>query len=49
MNYQLIANSEVVKKIVGDEVVYVPNDPANSNWQEYQAWLAENNEPLPAE
>ena len=31
---------------------YIPNDEANSDWREYQDWLAadpENNVPIPAD
>ena len=28
---------------------FIPFDPANTDYQEYLEWLAEGNEPLPAE
>jgi len=31
------------------DTAFIPFDPANTSYQEYLAWLAEGNEPLPAD
>lgn len=53
MQYQLIANSNYLKRTDPQGVItFIPDDPANTDWQAYQAWLAAdpvNNVPLPAD
>ena len=31
------------------DTTFIPFDPANTDYQEYLKWLAEGNEPLPAD
>ena len=45
----LEGNCVVLKLIQGKNPLYIPNDPANTDYQEYLEWLAEGNEPLPAD
>lgn len=50
--YQLLPSSvgqpsNYVKRI--SDNAFIPFDPANTDYQEYLKWLAEGNEPLPAE
>lgn len=43
--YQLTSTNRVVIRTA--DTASIPNDPANRDWIEYQAWLAEGNEPDP--
>ena len=53
INYKLMpinqqtGKTEVVQRLPGN--YFIPFDPANIDYQEYLAWLAEGNEPLPAD
>jgi len=53
MRYQLINDSEssfVVKHIDSNGVIsFIPKDEASSHYQEYLEWVAEGNEPEPAD
>lgn len=49
MTYQLISGSDSVLRTDDEGIIsLVPADPANRDWQSYQAWLADENEPDPA-
>ena len=45
--YQLTSDKNTVKRIA--DSAFIPFDPANTDYQEYLKWLAEGNEPLPAD
>lgn len=38
-------NPNMIKRLPDN--AFIPNDPANTDWQAYQAWLAAGNTPLP--
>lgn len=38
-----------VQKINGSETLNIPFDPANTDYQEYLAWIEEGNTPEPAD
>lgn len=56
MNYQKLKDSatgeirtDYIKKIDGSEnLVFVPTDPTNTDYQAYLSWVAEGNTPLEA-
>lgn len=39
--------SNCIKRLADN--AFIPFDPANSDYQEYLKWVAEGNEPLPAD
>jgi len=49
-NHPWGGNPIVIKRINDDgSFTWIPFDPANTDYQAYLRWLAEGNEPLPAD
>ena len=48
MRYKIYKTIQSSVLRVDDEAI-IPFDPANTDYQQYLAWLAEGNEPLPAD
>jgi len=46
MTYRLTQGASILR--IQDNA-WIPPDPANTDYQEYLAWLAEGNEPIPAD
>jgi len=56
MNYKFANKSQLtgldrnyIIKIENDEVTAIPKDSGNTDYQAYLEWVAEGNEPLPAD
>jgi len=47
INSPMVSETKIVKRL--SDNAFIPFDPANTDYQEYLAWLAEGNEPLPAD
>ena len=45
--FYILNNETYIHDLEND--VQIPRDPANTDYQEYLQWLAEGNEPLPAD
>jgi len=50
MTYKQVKDaSSQVSAVMREDGLVIPFDPANTDYQQYLAWLAEGNEPEPAD
>ena len=42
-------NTCLIVTLTDNKIIYVPQSADNTDYQQYLAWLAEGNEPLPAD
>ena len=47
--FKTIGTNEIVTVKRLSDNAFIPFDPDNTDYQQYLAWLAEGNEPLPAD
>jgi hypothetical protein len=48
--YKLFTSSTGTRFVIRlSDAAFIPFDPANTDYQKYLEWLAEGNQPLPAE
>ncbi len=45
--YKYTQNNQIMQRL--SDNAFIPFDPANTDYQQYLAWLAEGNEPIPAD
>ena len=53
MTYKLIndkdGNLMNIRKVVGEQIIFIPVSQANTDYQQYLKWLEDGNTPEPAE
>lgn len=52
MTYQIVnfrGSPACIRKTDGDLITLIPMNEANTDYQQYLAWLADGNQPLPAD